>query len=93
MTTTSEKWEDFRGQPVGDREEEEIGCLHAEVLACHGLVSFSTSIQMFLFGIPYLLFVLLVHLYPPAAQTGQTVINRCCLLFCMRTLCLCHRRN
>ena len=38
MTTTSEKWEDFRGQPVGDRTEEIIGSLHAEVLACHGLV-------------------------------------------------------
>lgn len=38
MTTTSENWEDFRGQRVGDREEETIGSLYAEVLACHGLV-------------------------------------------------------
>mmetsp|Transcript_26725 Transcript_26725/g.57465 ORF Transcript_26725/g.57465 Transcript_26725/m.57465 type:complete len:1125 (-) Transcript_26725:1193-4567(-) len=37
MTTTSEKWEDFRTQSVGDREEEMIGSLHCEVLACHGL--------------------------------------------------------
>jgi len=37
MTTTSEKWEDFRDQTVGDREDERIGSLHAEVLACHGL--------------------------------------------------------
>jgi len=37
MTTTSEKWEDFRGETVGDREDERIGSLHAEVLACHGL--------------------------------------------------------
>ena len=39
MLTTSEKWEDFRGKEVGDREEDEIGCVHVEVLACHGLVS------------------------------------------------------
>lgn len=38
MRTTSEKWEDFRGQVVGDRDEPMIGSLHAEVLACHGLV-------------------------------------------------------
>ena len=38
MTTTSEKWEDFREQTVGDRPDEEmIGSLHVEVLACHGL--------------------------------------------------------
>eukprot|EP00584_Thalassiosira_punctigera_P014228 CAMPEP_0172565712 /NCGR_PEP_ID=MMETSP1067-20121228/109243_1 /TAXON_ID=265564 ORGANISM="Thalassiosira punctigera, Strain Tpunct2005C2" /NCGR_SAMPLE_ID=MMETSP1067 /ASSEMBLY_ACC=CAM_ASM_000444 /LENGTH=291 /DNA_ID=CAMNT_0013356657 /DNA_START=21 /DNA_END=892 /DNA_ORIENTATION=- len=37
MTTTSEKWEDFRRETVGDREEETIGSLHVEVLACHGL--------------------------------------------------------
>jgi len=37
MTTMSDKWEDFRGQVVGDREDEMIGCVHAEVLACHGL--------------------------------------------------------
>lgn len=37
MATNSENWEDFREQAVGDRDEEMIGCLHAEVLACHGL--------------------------------------------------------
>ena len=37
MTTTSEKWEDLRHQTVGDRDEEVIGSLYAEVLACHGL--------------------------------------------------------
>ena len=42
MTTTSEKWEDFRGKTVGDREEEMIGSLHCEILACHGLVSDAT---------------------------------------------------
>ena len=39
MTTTSEKWEDFREETVGDREENMIGSLHVEILACHGLVS------------------------------------------------------
>lgn len=37
MSTNSENWEDFRQQIVGDRDEEMIGSLHAEVLACHGL--------------------------------------------------------
>jgi hypothetical protein len=37
MTTTSEKWEDFRGLRCKDRDEEPIGSMHAEVLACHGL--------------------------------------------------------
>ena len=37
MTTTSERWEDLRSEVVGDRDEEIIGSLHAEVLACHGL--------------------------------------------------------
>ena len=39
MTTTSEKWENFRGLRGKDRDEEPIGSMHAEVLACHGLVS------------------------------------------------------
>lgn len=39
VTTTSEKWEDFRYLTVGDREENMIGSLHVEILACHGLVS------------------------------------------------------
>ena len=38
MMGTSEKWEDFRGVVVGDRDEERIGSLHVEVLECHGLV-------------------------------------------------------
>ena len=38
MTTTSEKWEDFRDEIVGDRDDEKIGSLHVEILACHGLV-------------------------------------------------------
>lgn len=37
MATNSENWEDFRQQTIGDRDEEMIGCLHAEVLACYGL--------------------------------------------------------
>ena len=37
MATNSENWEDFRQKTVGDRDEEMIGCLHAEVLACYGL--------------------------------------------------------
>lgn len=38
MMITSDKWEDFRTQTVGDRDEDMIGSLHVEVLACHGLV-------------------------------------------------------
>ena len=38
MNMTSDKWEDFRTQTVGDRDEEMIGSLHVEVLACRGLV-------------------------------------------------------
>ena len=38
MMITSDKWEDFRTQTVGDRDEEMIGSLHVEVLACRGLV-------------------------------------------------------
>ncbi len=37
MSTNSENWEDFRQQKNGDRDEEMIGSLHAEILACHGL--------------------------------------------------------
>lgn len=47
MTTTSEKWEDFRTQTVGDRDEEMIGDLHVEVLACHGLVRESIPPSIF----------------------------------------------
>ena len=39
MLQPSEKWEDFRGMKVKDRDEPAIGSLHCEVLACHGLVS------------------------------------------------------
>ena len=39
MLTKSAKWEDFRNETVGDRDEEMIGSLHCEVLACRGLVS------------------------------------------------------
>ncbi len=38
MMIASDKWEDFRTQTVGDRDEDMIGSLHVEVLACHGLV-------------------------------------------------------
>ena len=38
MASASERWEDLREQIVGDRNEKIIGSLHAEVLACHGLV-------------------------------------------------------
>ncbi len=37
MATNSENWEDFRQKTIEDRDEEMIGCLHAEVLACYGL--------------------------------------------------------
>ncbi|KAL7551869.1 hypothetical protein ACHAWF_015087 [Thalassiosira exigua] len=37
MTTESEKWEDFRKQVVGDRQDQAVGSLHVEILACHGL--------------------------------------------------------
>lgn len=39
MEYTSKRWEDFRTENNGDRDEETIGSLHAEILACHGLVS------------------------------------------------------
>jgi hypothetical protein len=38
MESKSKRWEDFRTESNGDRDEEMIGSLHAEVLACHGLV-------------------------------------------------------
>jgi hypothetical protein len=38
MIIASNNWEDFRTQTVGDRDEDIIGSLHVEVLACHGLV-------------------------------------------------------
>ena len=37
MTLKSEKWEDFRQKPVGDRDEDMIGSLYVEVLQCLGL--------------------------------------------------------
>jgi len=41
MESKSKRWEDFRTESYGDRDEEMIGSLHAEVLACHGLVRHS----------------------------------------------------
>jgi hypothetical protein len=41
MMGASVKWEDFRGLPSRDRDEERIGSLHVEVLECHGLVRHS----------------------------------------------------
>lgn len=49
MMMASDKWDDFRTQTVGDRDEDMVGSLHVEVLACHGLVRvhFISSLSFF----------------------------------------------
>lgn len=81
MNQTSEKWEDFRDQKVGDRDDPMIGTLHAEVLACHGLVSavFRISIAtLFLYAV---LNIHSVHLAQPKLDRFSST-DACCYLVC-----------
>ena len=87
MESTSKRWEDFRTEKNGDRDEQMIGSLHAEILACHGLVRHRIVSRFLSFATCLTSNHLTYSL--SAAKVGHAIENRCCLLFCLWTLCLC----